>query len=182
MSCGVWKMHRMILEIYECCPLEMYAALRSSNRLLKDVLPQFSSSYVALLQICKFLRTLHPRYEHERDHATLPMRFLVLRMLLRWSDPDDGCLWLLGLHAPILDDLLVRTETCGLRSEGVALLKELSLRVSSVCCLLFKRHVEAGRDLRELLHSTSTECSSGWRLNSFNGGYCFRVCLRFRVA
>ena len=170
MASRVLKMQRMIQEIYECFPLDTYLALRSSNRFLRDALPQFGTCYIIISQICRRLWSLLPKYEHERDHQLLPMRFLVLRMLLRWSDPDDGCGSLIALYSGLLDHLLAKTETSGLRSEGVALMRELSLRVSSVWLLLVKRHVEAKRELRELLYSTSTESSSGWRLSSLQSG------------
>ena len=86
------------------------------------------------------------------DHARAWV--LALRVLLRWSEPSDGCASLVGQHMSALDSALMRSRSVAFRAEGFELLREVSEHVASVRILLEKRHVLARDLFRCLVRST----------------------------
>ena len=131
-----------------CLDLATYAALRGVSRDVLAQMPSFSMQYMVTGKICYRLweccSPCHPFPEAEVDHARAWV--LALRVLLRWSEPSDGCASLVGQHMSALDSALMRSRSVALRAEGFELLREVSEHVASVRILLAKRHVVA-RDL-----------------------------------
>ena len=151
----------LVAEVYRCFPLETYAALRVVSPDVLVLLPKFSMRYVMARRICQRLGCPHLHSEKSPRVA-----FLALRVLLRWSVAGDGIRDLLGLHAPIIDCRLMADLSPAVRSEGVELLREVCVHVSSVERLLVRRHFEARSIIKETLGSTYDHPGSHplWRL------------------
>ena len=162
-----------------CLDLTTYASLRGVSQEVLAQMPPFSMLYIVTGKICyrlwEFCSPCRPFPVAEVDHARAWV--LALRVLLRWSEPSDGCASLIGQHMSALDSELMRSRSVALRAEGSELLREVGEHVASVRILLAKRHAVALVHFRWL----STLQSSSWEPSDHYHEYV-RDCLKMERA
>ena len=133
--------------LQDCFPFVLFKTLRAVDREFCRQLPDFDIHYVYMLKLFDRLGHLFDSGSAVQVRQVL----LCLRVLLRWIEVSGSKARLLCMHAPLVDDCVLRFwEHGALRLEGALLLEELASSLPEVARHMARWHLLACSEARQM--------------------------------